>query len=140
MFTDIDHARIQVATEDNAHRYYGGPLNFGKADAARYVTEGHLKEYPLAETWREVTALIEARPEMLTWTAAEVQQRQQALADMCEEYAVSAHRHMVTGWTDDAHGLINDGELCNPDHRVLGRYSWQQLHDAVDAEAVEVTR
>lgn len=138
-FAELDLARIRNATEDNAHRYYGGPLSLGKDDAARYVAEGHLKQYPLAETWREVAALLDARPEILTLTAAEVEQRRTNRANLCEEYAHNAHRHLVTGWVDDAHGLIDDGELLDPDHRVLGRYSWQQIRDAVIAEAAKVS-
>ncbi len=57
-FTDVDLARIRVAAEDNAHRYYGGPLNLSRVDAARYITEGHLKQYPLKETWQQVATLI----------------------------------------------------------------------------------
>jgi hypothetical protein len=138
MDTDADHARIRVAVEDHAHRYYGGPLHLGRSDAARYVTEGHLGQHPLKETWQAVAELIEARPEVLTWTAADVAERRQVRAEQCEALAHEAHDHMVAGRTPEAEAAVGRGEVLDPDHRVLGRYSWTQIRKALEPTTEEV--
>lgn len=131
--TEVDLARIAVAVEDNALRYVGGPFNFGRDDAVRYVSEGHLKRYPFREVWDHVAAYIDAHPEVLTYTPTTVAANQQRRAEQCEGLARDAHEAMTEADIPDALAAVDDGERIDPDYRVAGRHSWDALREAINA-------
>src|SRR5262245_21273925 len=66
-FTRVERARIRNAVRDEAARYSGGPFGFGRGDAARYTSEGHLVDlvdkHGLGAVWEAVAAIIDAEPE-----------------------------------------------------------------------------
>lgn len=130
-----DLARVRIATEDHAARYYGGPLNLGRDDAARYTAEGHLGKlcdrYRLAAVWRAVAAVIDERPELLTATEVERTARREERARRCEDAAHRAHELFQAGWGGDALAAVAEGEQADPDHRVAGRHTWTDLRKII---------
>ena len=130
--TGLDLVRVAIATQDHAHRWYGrhGGFTFSKSDAARYVSEGALKQYPLKPTWRAVAAHIEAHPEVLTFTDEQEVQAQRDRAQRCAEIADEACEQMVAGWFVDALAMLDAGELVDPDYRI-GFRSWDDLREIV---------
>jgi hypothetical protein len=134
-FTDQrDFPRIRVAVEDNAYRYIGGPFNMGAEAAVRYVCEGHLKDYPLREVWEHVAAYIDAYPQVLAYTPADVAIAQQERNERCDDLAHEAYEAMNEGDIADALALIDDAERTNPDYRVAGRHTWDDLREAINAK------
>lgn len=129
-----DIPRIIIAIEDNAYRYFGGPLNLGVDSTIRYVCEGHLKDYPLREVWGHVAAYVQTHPEVLTHSSNDVADAQQRRAETCESLAHEAYEAMGEGDIADALALIDDAERTNPDHRIAGRHTWDHLREAVNAK------
>lgn len=128
-----DFPRIVIAVEDNAYRYYGGPLRLDVDSTTRYVSEGHLKDYPLREVWGHVADYIAAHPEVLTYTPNDVAIAQQQRAEKCEELAHEAYLAKEDGAIGDALALVDEGERTNPDHRVAGRRTWDHLREKINA-------
>ena len=132
---ELDLIRVRIATEDNAGRYFGGPLGLSQSDAARYTSEGHLSKlcdrYGLATVWRAVAEVIEARPELLTDSEEVRQQRARDRAAACEAANVSAGDAYKAGNYPAALAALDEGDRADPDHRVNGRHSWASLRELV---------
>jgi hypothetical protein len=120
---------------NGAATYYRGPLGFSRDDAARYTSEGPLgklcDQYSLKVVWREVAAVIDARPDLLTTTKQDRQNRKVDRARRCEEFARQANQMVCAGDRVGAYTALGEGERVDPDHWVAGRYSWSDLRRIV---------
>ncbi|KWX03232.1 hypothetical protein LI90_4283 [Carbonactinospora thermoautotrophica] len=134
-FDPIEQAMIRNATEDYASRYYGGPMRFGRDDAARYVAEGHLRDlvdkHGLTPVWNAVASLIAERPEVLDpITEADREQRIRARQDRAGRLADDAYTALLRHDYNRALELIGQAELVDPTYRPSGA-TWEQIREAI---------
>lgn len=137
---NLDLRRIEIATEDQAARYYGGPLRFTADDAARYTAEGRrldelCRTHGLPVIWRAVAAVLRERPELLTDTEQAVELRKEQRRQQCYEATHAAAQAVLAGRFDEAQRHIDRGELIDPDYLSDGWRSWESLRNAVAAKA-----
>jgi len=130
-FTPIDQARVRLAVEDYAGRYYGGPLGLGREDTIRYLVEGHLsaleRRYGTQAVWDVVAEVLLEHPEALEqqWTEDEVTARQRARAARADELVAEAGKVLKAGDRERALALIDEAALTAPDHSPRHRdYEW----------------
>ncbi|GAA4439211.1 hypothetical protein [Phytohabitans houttuyneae] len=133
-FTPPELAMIRHAVQDYAGRWYGqvGAMTFGRDDAARYVSEGHLgmlcDRYTLKQVWRAVAEVINEDPAVLELrlSDAEVEERaaaRRAAADEIDQRAAAAfHAGDLAGTL----ALIDEAELAAPTYR-----NWDDLRRLV---------
>jgi hypothetical protein len=139
-FTAIEQATIRNAVTDQAGGYFGGPLHLGKADAARYVSEGHLgklcDKYSLSEVWRAVAEVIAADESVLHRTHEQRTQGREEREARCERMAEEAFAAYQAGDLTAAAALIDEAELVDPSYRsgrskqVYG-YDWADIRAAI---------
>jgi hypothetical protein len=124
-FTPVEQAMIRHAVQDYAGRWYGqvGVFAFGRSDAARYVSEGHLgrlcDRHTLRAVWRAVAAEIDADPSVLEtrYTDAHLAEREAARRAAADEADGRAHAAFAGGDLDATLAAIDDAELAAPTHR-----------------------
>lgn len=135
----LDQIRVRIATEDHAATYHGGPLGLGPADAARYVSEGHLANlcdrHGLGDVWRAVAAVLEANPQLLTDSRQTRQMRARRRAAACEGKAMQAYQLVRDRQYSRALAALSDAEQIDPDHLVDGLRSWDSLRQIVQTKA-----
>lgn len=135
-----DQARLAAACQDKAHTYHGGAFGTGGGNTARYMTEilhnrHPFNAYPFATVWSAVEEYLTSHPEVLTYTDADVQQHQQDRAAASEAMAQEAFTKWLAGFAAEALALIDAAEAVDPDHRVEGRYIWDQLRLVIEPPA-----
>jgi preprotein translocase subunit YajC len=137
-FDELDQARIRNAVAEHAAGYYGGPLNLGRDDAARYVSEGHLgplvSRHGLNDVWEAVAAEIERNPDALTPDRAG---RSRAIRERADDASTRALAHFKAGELDQALAAIAEGEAADPDFRTARGVSWSSMREAIDRKRSE---
>jgi hypothetical protein len=120
-FTHVEQAIIRNAVADEAARYFGGLLGFGRDSAARYTSEAHLvkliEKYGLSAVWAAVAAVIDDDPTVLERSPTErkrLRAARQARAESILEQALAA---LDTGDDAEANRLIDEAELIDPEYR-----------------------
>ncbi|WP_327009738.1 AAA family ATPase [Dactylosporangium sp. NBC_01737] len=140
-FTSLEQADIRTAVADHAGFYFLGPLNPGRESAARYVSEGHLRDladrYGLAAVWDAVTAVIDADPSVLELTETQRADLRAHRQDRAEQIAAAALAAFKAGDYHLAQELVTRGELLDPqyrpgrtEHRPYG-IGWHQMTEAI---------
>lgn len=141
-FSPVEAARIRVAVEDHAARYFGGPLGLARDDAARYVSEGHLKslvdKYGLREVWDGVAAELEARPELLERDEAARAASRAARHERAAATSRDALAAYKTGDVDGALKALDAGELIDPEYRYRG-VSWDRARELIGRHQQKAT-
>lgn len=138
--TALDLRRVELAAEDHLADWYGprGLFTFGRDDAIRYTAEGPLgvlcDRYGLPAVWQAVEAVVDRRPDLLT--AAEEQRRGRADARRaaCEEAVTQAKAAVRAGDFTAALAALDRGAATDPDHRVDGFRTWEEIRDRVQAK------
>lgn len=137
--TAVELVIVAHACEDWAGRYYGGPFNFGRGDAVRYVAEGHLSRLPhdFATACAAVRAHIEAHPEVLDRRLTDTEQgeqqaRRDAAAKAIDDQAGVAFK---AGDYATALDLIDRAELESPTF-----HDWDGLREFVRTRMEEAGR
>lgn len=136
----VDLARIRQAVEEHGGGYFGGPMGFGKGDATRYVTEGHLKELVAEHGHDTVAAAVAAeiarnpgaldlKPGSPEWKA--VQAAKLEASQAASKQALAA---VKAGNIDEAQRIIGEAELANPAYRE-GGFSWSDMRKYVAKQA-----
>lgn len=136
----VDLARIRQAVEEHGGGYFGGPMGFGKGDAARYVTEGHLKDLVAEHGHDTVAAAVAAeiarnpgaldlKPGSPEWKA--VQAAKLEASQAASKQALGA---VKAGNIDEAQRIIGEAELANPAYRE-GGFSWSDMRKYVAKQA-----
>ncbi|MGF0320695.1 helicase-related protein [Nocardia fluminea] len=122
MFTPVELAKMRVRIEDEAFAYggYDRPQEiFNRGSAPRYLTEGPLKSLSGGErfgpTWLLVECHLRAHPDLYDETPASVQARQTERTEAAKPLIAQAAEHLRTGHFDQAHQLIDQAELIDPD-------------------------
>ena len=121
-FSPLERAQIRNAVDDYAGQYYGGPMGFGRDDAARYTSEGHLPDlverHGLSKVWEAVRAEIDERPDVLDRSEDERRRLRNERRDranrLVDEEALAAFK---AGDYDRAEQLIDEAERLDPDAR-----------------------
>ncbi|ATL72497.1 hypothetical protein [Nocardia terpenica] len=123
-FTPVEGKLIEYAADDFAAQYYGGPFAFGVDDAARYVTEGHLRTlqaaYGLGPVADAVAAYLRQHPEVLHRSPAERKRAAQARAEEWDRLVKAAGKAYKARELDRARKLIDDAEAVEPRRSVAG--------------------
>src|SRR5262249_14315677 len=120
-----------------------------KTDAARYTSEGHLKDlvrqHGLSDVWEAVAAVIDSDPTVLTRTTAQRDEERTRREQLAEQLASDALTAFKRNDLTRATQLINEAELVDPAYRT-GRserrpygISWDEIRDAVRRRQTETT-
>lgn len=137
----LDLVRIEIATEQHAAGYFGGPLELGQDSAARYVAEGHLgtlcDRYGLGPVWEAVAEVLQQRPELLTLTMRQREQLRQERADCCQEVFSRADVAFRAADYPAALSALDEGERIAPDHQPIDWSSWEDLRQVVARKQAE---
>lgn len=123
-FTPVERWLIEYAADDFAAQYYGGPFAFSLEDAARYVTEGHLRTlrtaYGLVPVAEAVAAYLRQRPEVLHRSPAQRKRGAQARGEEWDRLVKAAGKAYKAGDLERAGKLIDDAEAIEPRRSVAG--------------------
>ena len=127
-----DRQRVRNAVEDHAAQYHGGPMRLDRADAARYVTEGHLHDVAarngFGATWEEAARVINERPDVLERDNGA---RADARTAASRDANVRAAAALRDGNGAEARRIIDEAAAADPDYQAGGR-SWDDLRAIVD--------
>jgi hypothetical protein len=139
-FSAIEQVKITQAAEDHAAHWYGGPFGFGAYSAARYVAEGHLDDliraHGLSAVWHAVADVLAQRPELLTATKAEREDRKQARRQRVQELELTAVDHVRHGDFHAALQVVDAMELADPAYRPRdGLWSLDDLREGILTKA-----
>lgn len=139
-----DLARIRAALAEHGGGYYGGPLAMGKGDAARYTTEGHLKDltakYGHDAVQQAVAAEIARNPGVLDLKPGSPEHKAM-LADRLAASQAASKRALAAvkaGDHDEAQRIIDQAELADPNYRE-GGFSWGDMRKYVGEQAPKLT-
>lgn len=139
-FSPQEQATIRNAVADHAAQHYGGPFNMGRSDAARYTSEGPLKDltnkHDLKSVWQAVDHVIGEDPSVLTRSESERAAGKVERTGRAEAKAKEALTAFQGNDLDGASRLLDEGETIDPAHRygaigVAPGRSWDQMRDAV---------
>ncbi|MEQ7008322.1 DEAD/DEAH box helicase family protein, partial [Actinopolymorpha sp. B17G11] len=139
-FSDVERALIRNGVDDMAGQYFGGPMNFGKSDAVRYVSEILENRHPeLRErdrekrhhVWDAVEAEINERPDVLNLPEDERKRRAQERRDRANEIATEAGQAYQADDYDRAEQLVNDAERLDPAARDGLIPSYAQMREGI---------
>jgi N12 class adenine-specific DNA methylase/predicted RNA methylase len=140
-FSALERAQIRNAVADHAAGYYGGPLGLGRDSAARYTSEGHLKDlvarHGLGPVWEAVAAVIAADPGVLERSQRQRTDDTVARQARAEDLAAQALVAFKDRDLDQAQRLAEAGQLVDPlyrpgrSERRLDGWSWSQIHEAI---------
>lgn len=123
-FTPVERKLIEYAADDFAAQYYGGPFAFGIEDAARYVTEGHLRTvaatYGLSPVAAAVEAYLRQRPEVLQRSKTDRERGAAARAQEWQRLIKAAGAAYKAGDLNRARRLVDDAESVEPRRSVAG--------------------
>jgi hypothetical protein len=131
-----DQARIRHAVAEHAAKLYANPMIRGnRDDVARYLSEGELTavtdRHGLKTMWAAVSQAIDADPDALTRTEADItarrEQRQAEAARLSSEAAAA----MKAGDPDRALDLIDAGEQADPEFTTGRGRGWESLRTLV---------
>ena len=141
VFAAVERAIIRNAVTDRAASYFGGPFDFSKSDAIRYVSEYYLRglrdKYSLAEVWQAVAEAIEADLSALTRNPAQRDVVRMAREDRCEDLADQAMAALDAGDPGRAAALVDEAELIDPVYLVgtakasPRTFTWAEVRDFV---------
>ena len=117
-FTELEIAEIGHAADDHAARYYGGPLELCRDDAARYVSEGHLghliSRHGLGTVWAAVADYLSRNPAVLELTEIARTEARHARIDAAEQARRNAKRNFDAGDFDSSLAMIAAAERLDP--------------------------